>query len=66
MRFFISALTILFIYLKMTNQIDWSWLWVLSPIWIDILGGLLIWCISDKFFQKVVEKIMFSKKRRQK
>ena len=35
MRFFISALTILFIYLKMTNQIDWSWLWVLSPLWIS-------------------------------
>ena len=66
MAFFISGLTLLFIYLKMTNYIDWSWIWVLSPLWIDILGGLLIWCISDKFFQKVVEKIMFSKKRRQK
>ena len=66
MAFFISGLTLLFIYFKMTNQIDWSWIWVLSPIWIDILGGLLIWCISDKFFQKVVEKIMFSKKKGQK
>jgi len=31
---FISGLTLLFIYLKMTSQLDWSWLWVLSPIWI--------------------------------
>ena len=61
MAFFISGLTLLFIYLKMTSQIDWSWLWVLSPIWIDILGGLLILCISDRFFKKVVEKIFFSK-----
>lgn len=61
MAFFISGLTLLFIYLKMTSQIDWSWLWVLSPLWIDLLGGLLVFCISDRFFKKVVEKIFFSK-----
>ena len=42
MRFFISALTILFIYLKMTNQIDWSWLWVLSPLWISFSISIII------------------------
>ena len=61
MGFFIVGLTLLFIYLKMTSQIDWSWIWVLSPIWIDILGGLLILCISP-IIQKVIEKIIFSKK----
>ena len=61
MAFFISGLTLLFIYLKMTSQIDWSWLWVLSPLWIDLLGGLLVLCISDRFFKKVAEKIFFSK-----
>ena len=61
MGFFIAGLTLLFIYLKMTSQIDWSWLWVLSPLWIDFLGGLLVLCISDRFFKKVVEKIFFSK-----
>lgn len=31
-----SALTILFIALKLTGYISWSWLWVLAPIWIPI------------------------------
>ena len=31
---FISLLTVLFIGLKLCNVIDWSWLWVLSPLWI--------------------------------
>jgi hypothetical protein len=33
---FVDALTLLFIALKLTGQIDWSWIWVLSPIWISI------------------------------
>ena len=42
MTFFISGLTLLFIYLKMTSYIDWSWLWVLSPLWISFLVAILI------------------------
>ena len=34
---FVDALTLLFIALKLTGQIDWNWIWVLSPIWISIL-----------------------------
>lgn len=40
-----SLLTIVFIVLKLTNNIDWSWWWVLSPTLIPlgiILGVLLI------------------------
>lgn len=33
---FVDALTLLFIALKLTGQISWSWIWVLSPIWISI------------------------------
>ena len=33
---FVGLLTILFIGLKLTNYVDWSWWWVLSPIWISI------------------------------
>ena len=33
---FVDALTLLFITLKLTCQIDWNWIWVLSPIWISI------------------------------
>lgn len=42
---FVGLLTILFIGLKLTKYIDWSWWWVLSPIWISasiVLGILLI------------------------
>ncbi len=31
---FCGALCLLFIGLKLGNVIDWSWLWVLSPLWI--------------------------------
>ena len=33
---FCDVLAILFIALKLCDVIDWSWLWVLSPIWIPI------------------------------
>ena len=32
-----SILTIVFVVLKLTHTIDWSWWWVLSPIWISAL-----------------------------
>lgn len=28
-----NLLTLLFVYLKLTNQIDWSWWWVTVPTW---------------------------------
>ena len=34
---FVGLLTIVFITLKLLKVIEWSWWWVLSPIWIDIL-----------------------------
>ncbi len=39
---FTGLLQILFIALKLTGFIDWSWLWVLSPIWISILLFVVI------------------------
>ena len=33
---FTSLLTVMFIGLKLIGYIDWSWWWVLSPIWISI------------------------------
>lgn len=33
---FLGALTILFIALKLTHIIDWSWWWVLAPLWIPV------------------------------
>jgi hypothetical protein len=39
---FIGLLTIVFITLKLLGKIDWSWWWVLSPIWISGAATLLI------------------------
>lgn len=36
----IWALTLIFVTLKLTNNIDWSWVWVLCPIWIPIAFGV--------------------------
>jgi len=38
---FPGLLTLLFIILKLTGVIAWSWWWVLSPLWI----GFLLWLI---------------------
>ena len=37
---FAGLLTVLFVGLKLTGYIEWSWLWVLSPIWISV--GLVV------------------------
>lgn len=34
---FTGLLTVLFVGLKLTNVIAWSWWWVLSPLWIPLL-----------------------------
>lgn len=41
---FTGLLTILFITLKLTHYISWSWWWVLSPLWIaaSIVVGILL------------------------
>ena len=38
----ISLLTVLFIGLKLTHYIDWSWWWVLSPLWIPLVVFVLL------------------------
>ena len=39
---FSGLLTIVFITLKLTGYIDWSWWWVLSPLWIPFAVGMTI------------------------
>ena len=38
---FLGLLAIAFIVLKLVGVISWSWLWVLSPLWIPIVIALL-------------------------
>jgi len=42
---FNSLLLILFIVLKLTKFISWSWLWVFAPLWIPIALLFLIFAV---------------------
>ena len=42
---FFELLAILFIALKLTGHITWSWVWVLAPIWAPIVIGIAIMII---------------------
>ena len=39
---FTGVLTIVFVVLKLVGVINWSWIWVLSPIWIGWIIGIII------------------------
>ena len=43
---FSGLLAILFITLKLTGVITWSWLWVLAPIWIPFIIVVFILIIA--------------------
>lgn len=42
---FLGLLTLIFITLKLTGVIGWSWWWVLSPLWIPASIALLIFVV---------------------
>jgi hypothetical protein len=37
-----TILFIVFLILKLTDKIDWSWVWVTSPLWIPFLFAVSI------------------------
>jgi len=43
---FVTLLTLLFIALKLTGYISWSWWWILSPLWISFGLGILLVIIA--------------------
>lgn len=45
---FFGILTLIFITLKLVEIITWSWLWVLSPIWMPV-SLILIFSIFFTF-----------------
>jgi len=51
---FTGLLTVLFIGLKLTGYINWSWWWVLSPIWITGIVVIIIIAVAlvIAFFKK--------------
>lgn len=39
---FCGLLTIVFVVLKLIGVIGWSWIWVLSPLWIPCIPGAVL------------------------
>ena len=50
---FTSVLTIVFVVLKLCKVINWSWLWVLSPLWIGTILWLIIIGIIYLIYRKM-------------
>ena len=52
-EFFLWVLTIVFITLRLCGVIDWSWGWVLAPLWMPVVVFLfllgIVWLISIIF-----------------
>ena len=55
---FTGLLTILFIALKLLDKIDWSWWWVLSPIWISasIVLGIIVITLIGVFIAALLDR----------
>lgn len=54
---FVGLLTIVFITLKLLKVITWSWIWVLSPIWISFLLLVLVFVfVFVTTFNKTTKK----------
>lgn len=42
---FATLLFIVFLILKLTNVIDWSWWWVTAPLWIGFVIAIILFII---------------------
>jgi hypothetical protein len=48
-----SLLTLVFIVLKLTGVINWSWVWVLSPLWISAILILILVIVLHIIYRKM-------------
>jgi len=37
-----GALFLIFVALRLTDHIDWSWYWVVAPLWMPLVSGLVL------------------------
>jgi hypothetical protein len=56
---FLPILALIFITLKLTGYITWSWLWVLSPLWIPI--AIVIWLFIVAFIGMILADLLSRK-----
>lgn len=52
-----SMLLILFITLKLTGVIDWSWWWVLAPFWVPLSLAVLLLTVAKLMKQEGKDSI---------
>lgn len=50
----LGILGLMFIYLKLTGAIAWSWWWVLAPFWIPLAFALVVLAVVAVFLRKGV------------
>lgn len=66
---FLGLLTITFIVLKLTGYIEWSWLWVLAPLWLPLVvlavvfAGILVVAIVIRVVRYFIETYKNRKER---
>lgn len=46
MKYFFPMLGLLFIALKLTGYIGWSWVWVTAPLWGSVVLSILIFVVT--------------------
>lgn len=54
---FTGLLTIVFIVLKLTGVIEWSWVLVLSPLWISAALSVVFVIVAIVVYRKRVAKL---------
>lgn len=59
---FIGILTLIFITLKLCNVIAWSWVWVLSPLWIGAI--ILVVFLAVMLIPALIQDLIVEYKRR--
>lgn len=59
-----TVLFLIFLVLKLTGVISWSWWWVTAPIWIGLIIALVI--IAGIIIYKIVESKKYNTKNKNK
>lgn len=47
-----TLLTVLFVALKLTGNINWAWVWVLSPVWISLILAVVMLIVVALIFAR--------------
>lgn len=64
LRLIFTCHLVVFVTLKLEGLIAWSWWWVLSPLWLPIPVGLVVWLVwrrmrpsEAQLAQKVIDEM---------